>query len=56
MSGCSKSYFDEINKIQKNGVNDEQLTLAKKILLKEIHIIQESQSQILLQKSVIQLH
>ena len=25
-----KAIFDEINKIQKNGVNDEQLTLAKK--------------------------
>lgn len=37
-----KAIFDEINKIQKNGVNDEQLTLAKNIIERNTYYSRES--------------
>lgn len=37
-----KTIFDEINKIQKNGVTDEQLTLAKNIIERNTYYSRES--------------
>lgn len=37
-----KAIFDEINKIQKNGVTDEQLTLAKNIIERNTYYSRES--------------